>query len=300
MIKTNTITIIKLSAAAVGLAVGLIGYFASRSAARLPEATKKQKKKSKLFFVLTLIAAWFLVGTVITTFSHPSEEAGIEFEMFSERVSLFGTTFAKTSVVMWVITAIIFVLSLVFRFVVFPRFDADKPKNAFQNIMEISVEATENFTNGIVGKYSVALAPYMFTLAVFMIFCAMSELFGYRPPTSDLIVTFSMGIITFVLINYYGFKKKGFGRLADFAKPNPIMVPMKIISDIAVPVSLACRLFGNMVGGMIVMELLKSALGGYSAGIPAVAGLYFNLFHPAIQAYIFVILSLTFINEALE
>ena len=66
------------------------------------------------------------------------------------------------------------------------------------------------------------------------------------------------------------------------------------------PVSLACRLFGNMLGGMIVMDLLKSSLGGYAVGIPAVAGLYFNLFHPLIQTYIFVILSLTFINEAAE
>ena len=64
--------------------------------------------------------------------------------------------------------------------------------------------------------------------------------------------------------------------------------------------SLACRLFGNMLGGMIVMDLLKSSLGGYAVGIPAVAGLYFNLFHPLIQTYIFVILSLTFINEAAE
>ena len=58
--------------------------------------------------------------------------------------------------------------------------------------------------------------------------------------------------------------------------------------------------FGNMLGGMIVMDLLKSVLGGYASGIPAVAGLYFNLFHPLIQTYIFIILSLTFINEAIE
>ena len=78
------------------------------------------------------------------------------------------------------------------------------------------------------------------------------------------------------------------------------MIPLKIISDIAIPISLACRLFGNMLGGMIVMELLKGALGGYAAGIPGVAGLYFNLFHPLIQAYIFITLSLTFIDEAME
>ena len=71
-------------------------------------------------------------------------------------------------------------------------------------------------------------------------------------------------------------------------------------ADDAVPVSLACRLFGNMLGGMIVMDLLKGVLGGYSIGVIPVAGLYFNLFHPIIQIYIFIILSMTFINEAIE
>jgi len=110
-----------------------------------------------------------------------------------------------------------------------------------------------------------------------------------------------MSLITFFLINYYGIKKKKLsGRLVSLTKPTPLVTPFKIISDIATPVSLACRLFGNMLGGMIVMDLLKSSLGGYAVGIPAVAGLYFNLFHPLIQTYIFVILSLTFINEAAE
>jgi F-type H+-transporting ATPase subunit a len=73
-----------------------------------------------------------------------------------------------------------------------------------------------------------------------------------------------------------------------------------VLSDIASPVSLACRLFGNMIGGMIVMELLYLALGSFGVGIPAVAGLYFNVFHPLIQAFVFITLSLTFINEAAE
>ncbi|MFR5889522.1 MAG: FoF1 ATP synthase subunit a [Lachnospiraceae bacterium] len=143
--------------------------------------------------------------------------------------------------------------------------------------------------------------PYMMSLALFMILSAATELFGQRAPTSDLLVTLSMSLITFFLINYYGIKKKKLsGRLVSLTKPTPLVTPFKIISDIATPVSLACRLFGNMLGGMIVMDLLKSSLGGYAVGIPAVAGLYFNLFHPLIQTYIFVILSLTFINEAAE
>ena len=80
-----------------------------------------------------------------------------------------------------------------------------------------------------------------------------------------------------------------------------MVLPLRMISDIAVPVSLACRLFGNMLGGMIiVMDLLYSAMGNLAVGVPSLVGLYFNAFHPLIQAYIFVTLTLTFINEAVE
>ena len=246
-----------------------------------------------MFLFLTIASVWFLIGTAITSVSKSSGGLKVEFNMFSDRVTLFGFSFAKTTVLMWAIIAIVFVFALIFRFLLFPKFDADSPKG-FQNVMEITVEAVENFTKGVVGDYSDKLAPYMF-------FSARSELFGYRPPTSDVVVTFAMGLRTFVLINYYGIKKKGLGgRIKGLAKPTPVIFPMKILSDVAVPVSLACRLFGNMIGGMIVMDLLKSVLGGYAVGIPAVAGLYFNVFHPLIQTYIFIILSLTFINEAIE
>ena len=250
--------------------------------------------------VLTIIAAWFFIGTAITAFWQGKAGMNVEFSMFSDRVSVFGFSMAKTSLTMWVITAIVLVLCLIFRLLVFPKFDPDNPKG-FQNIMELAVEAMDNFTKGAIGDYSGELSPYMFSLAAFMVMCAASELIGLRPPTSDLIVTLAMGLITFALINFYGIRKKGFGgRVKSLAKPNPVIFPMKVISDIAVPISLACRLFGNMIGGMIVMDLIKSVLGGYASGIPAVLGLYFNLFHPLIQTYIFIILSLTFINEAIE
>ena len=88
--------------------------------------------------------------------------------------------------------------------------------------------------------------------------------------------------------------------MKTLASPTPIVFPFRIVSDIAVPVSLACRLFGNMLGGMIVMDLLYLALGNLAVGIPSIIGLYFNVFHPLIQTFIFVTLSLTFIGEATE
>lgn len=300
MVKTKAVTIIEFALSAVIFALGLIGWCAVHSHIKHHGQTKELKKRSRLLLVVTIIAAWFFVGTAITSLWSGESGLEVEFQMFSERIDVFGFSLAKTSLIMWIITAVILVLGLIFRLMIFPRFDPDNPKG-FQNLMELAVESMENFTKNTVGDYSGELAPYMFSLAVFMVMCAASELIGCRPPTSDLIVTLSMGLITFVLINFYGIRKKGLGgRVKSLAKPTPVIFPMKILSDIAVPISLACRLFGNMIGGMIVMDLLKSVLGGYASGIPAVAGLYFNLFHPLIQTYIFIILSLTFINEAIE
>ena len=292
--------IILLAVSAVCLCSGIAGRVYLRSKAVNTANPKKAKTKKLLFTALAVFGGWLLIGTLITMFSAKKSEFKLEFELFSDRINLFGVSFAKTTVISYCITVIAIVLGLIFRFIVFPKFSPDNPKG-LQNVMELAVEAMENFAKNSLCDYSGRLAPYMFSLAVYMIFCAFTELFGLRAPTSDLVTTFAMGLLTFFLINIYGVKKKGIGgRLKGMAKPTLLVFPMKILSDIAVPVSLACRLFGNMLGGMIVMDLLKSVLGGYASGIPAVAGLYFNLFHPVIQTYIFIILSMTFINEAVE
>ena len=168
------------------------------------------------------------------------------------------------------------------------------PKTA-QNVLEICVENLCKYTKSNVGNLGDNLPAYLFMIAMFMVGSAILELFGIRAPTSDITMTFSMALMTFVLINYYGLKVKGLGgRLKRYRKP------MNIVSDLAVPVSLACRLFGNMLGGLIVMDLLYFAMGNYAVAVPSVVGLYFNVFHPLIQAFIFVTLTLTFIGEAVE
>ena len=267
---------------------------------------KKKKRLKTLCFSGMLISVWFALGVFITWFSGKHSAMHIEFSMFSDRTSieLFGLKLGETTIFTMIIVLIVTMLCLIFRLFVFPKFK-DSPKG-FQNVIELCVETVEKFCIDATGKKAgKSLAPYMFAIGIYLIISASFELFGLRAPTSDLVVTFSMGLITFVLLNFFGFKKLGIGgRFKAMGGPmiamRPVMIPLKIISDIAIPISLACRLFGNMLGGMIVMELLKGALGGYAAGIPGIAGLYFNLFHPLIQAYIFITLSLTFIDEAME
>ena len=144
-------------------------------------------------------------------------------------------------------------------------------------------------------------AAYVFSVAAFLVGCSVVELFGFRTPASDITMTGALAILSFIFINIYGFRVKGFGgRVKSMASPSAFILPIRIVTDLAVPVSLASRLFGNMLGGLVVMDLLYTALGSYAVGIPSVAGLYFNVFHPLLQAFIFVTLTLKFINEATE
>lgn len=296
----NLPTVLKLALSAVIAAVCFACFCAVRHSCKEKPDDKKLKKKKRLLFWGMMIALWFFVGSVINVITGRSGSLHIEFEMFSERVMLGGLSVAKTTIVTWVIIAVVLVLSLLFRFVAFPRFKAE-PKG-LQNVMELAVESVDKLcSSNIEEPFASSLSPYMMSVAVFLVGCAASELFGQRPPSADLIVNLSLSLVTFALINICSIRKKGLGgRIKSMASPSPVIFPMKIISDIAVPVSLACRLFGNMLGGMIVMDLLKGALGGYAVGLTSLAGLYFNLFHPLIQTYIFVVLSLTFINEAVE
>lgn len=306
--ELDTKHIIMAGIAAVIFAACLFGWiFAKRKLKEIENPTKKQKKKSKLLFVGMIFGGWFLIGVFVTAFSgNKPGMPEVEFNMFSERITLFGNfSLGETTLISLGVTAVIIVLLLLFRFICVPKFNEENP-TGIQNALEALAEMTDGLVKKSVGETAAkSLTPYMMSLGLFMIGCAFTELLGLRAPTSDLTCTLSMGLITFFLLNYYGIKKNGIlGRLKNMggAVPamRPLMIPLKAVSDIAVPVSLACRLFGNMLGGMMVMDMLKGALGGYGSGIPAVAGLYFNLFHPLIQMYIFITLSLTFINEAME
>lgn len=297
-------TIIEAAVGAVLFAACFVGFIYTRGHIE-GEPSKKQKKVKKLFFVGMIISAWFLVGVLVTSFSGKTSHLSVEFEMFSPRVEIFGLSLAKTTLTATAATLALIILLVLFRLTAVPKFSEDKPEG-IQNVAEIVVEFMDGFVEKSAGSIFVRfLSPYMISVALFMAGCAFSEMLGLRAPTSDLTCTLALGLCTFALINICGVKKNGVGgRLKNMggAVPamRPVMIPLKAVSDIAVPVSLACRLFGNMLGGLLVMDLLKGVLGGYASGLPAIAGLYFNLFHPGIQIYIFITLSLTFINEAME
>ena len=300
----TTVQIIETAAGAVGLAVCLVGYiFAARGLP--PDAPKKKRRAKKLWFIGLAVSAWFLVGVLITALSGKTGHLAIDFEMFSPRVEIFGITLAKTTLTGLGVLAVLLLLLAALRIFAIPKFSVNEP-GYLQSALETAVEFTDGFVKKATGDFTKKnLPPFVLSLAMLMFGCALSELFGLRAPTSDLTFTLALGLTTFALLNIYGIRKNGvIGRLKNLggAVPamRPVMIPLKMVSDISVPVSLGARLYGNMMGGLLVMDLLKGVLGGFASGLPAIAGLWFNLIHPGLQIYIFITLSLTFIDEAME
>ncbi len=284
----------------LGLVMGLGGWWWRRALYKEQRPEDKGWRKRKLWATVLLLAGiWCFAEKLLQLLLGTKESEAFSVSIWASRVDMGGYTISSTVLVTWIIMAILLLLAVLIRLLVIPRMQ-DHPRG-IQNVLEIIVETACSYTKSNVGDLGDNLPAYIFSVAVFMVSCAAVEFMGVRAPTSDITMTFALALITFILINFYGFRQKGIGgRFHAMAQPTPIIFPIKVVSDCAVPVSLACRLFGNMMGGMIVMDLLYFALGNAAIGFPSVLGLYFNVFHPLIQVYIFVTLTLTFIREAVE
>lgn len=211
-------------------------------------------------------------------------------------VSLLGASFEVTATTLYscYVAAALVLLALAFRIFAFPRFQ-ERPKG-LQNVIELIVGSVRNYTISIGTKHLEGMGSFIFALAMYMLASGLIELFGMRSPMTDLQQTATLAVISFAVINAYGFARKGpMGRLRHFFPP--YVAPIRILTEFAIPVSMACRLFGNMVGGLIIMELLYIACAPI---VPGVLSLYFTLFHVGMQTYIFVTLTLTFTHEAIE
>ncbi|KAB3530892.1 F0F1 ATP synthase subunit A [Alkaliphilus serpentinus] len=218
-----------------------------------------------------------------------------------------GIPITDTVVNTWIIMAILIGFSII------ATRSFGKIPRGIQNATEALVDVLNKLTVQTMGEDKVFFAPYIGTLFLFLLLANLWGLIGFRQPTADINTTFGLAILTFVAIHGFGTKRKGVGGyLKGFLQPLPFMLPLNIIGELATPISLAFRLFGNMVGGFIIMALLYGGLTSLSgalglsffpvlqAGIPVVFHLYFDLFSGVLQTFIFVMLSMVFISMAMD
>lgn len=183
------------------------------------------------------------------------------------------------------------------------------PTGKKQIAAEAIVGWVYKFTRDNVGEINEKYAPYIGSIFAFILFGSSLGIFGIRPVTADLNVTAALALMTFMLIQISAVRKLGVkGRLKEMCEPYPFIFPMKILEEITLPVSLALRLFGNIFGGVIVVDLWMSFmeyLSGLLTDVPFLRAVtvlplngFFDMFEPVIQTYIFTMLTMVNLASA--
>lgn len=203
----------------------------------------------------------------------------------------FDVTITMFSTLLVTVALIIF--AIVVRVVFIPRWSKDlKHTSVFRMFVEWAVGLFDKNSKDMTENYSGAVGAIYFGCSTFIMFGILIELFGLRSPLSDLNCNIILGFITFFAILIIGFMKKRTRRLTHYATVIPL------VTDLVVPFSMALRLFGSVFSGYLIMDIVyQTALRNV---LPVILEPLFTLFHALMQAYIFMFLSMNFINEAIE
>lgn len=209
------------------------------------------------------------------------------------------TVYITTShVCMFIIIITIMIFALIARKKIM---HAKEVPTGLQNVVEFAVETLQGFVDSSMGQHSKKYINYVGTLFLFILLSNISGLFGLRPPTADYGTTFSLALITFVMIQYNNIKYNKLGAFTGLFQPIWFLFPINLIGEIATPVSMSLRLFGNVMAGTVMMALYYGLLPIFAKiGIPAALHVYFDLFSGAIQAYVFAMLTMVFITQKIE
>jgi F-type H+-transporting ATPase subunit a len=222
-----------------------------------------------------------------------------------------GIKITESIVNMWIIMAVLVALSLWLTHGLKLRNPSRK-----QLVLEKLVGMLYDMVRDVMGEKYLPFAPYIGTLFLISIVGSLSSLTGLRPYTGDLSVILSWTIVTFLMIQANNIKSHGvLGWLKSFTQPVAFITPLNIISEIANPISMTFRHFGNIAAGLVITSLVYGGLASLSAavlswvpnsfiasipilqvGIPAVLSIYFDLFTSFLQAYIICMLTMVFVQ----
>ena len=204
-----------------------------------------------------------------------------------------GIGIYESVVVTWIIMAVVLLLSLILT----RNLKVEHPGKR-QLLLEQAVTSLEGITEGILGADGKRYAAYLTSVLMYLGIANLIGILGFKPPTKDLNVTAALAIMSIVLIEYAGIHQKGVKRwLKGFAEPIALVAPINVLELFIKPLSLCMRLFGNVLGAFVIMELIEYIM---PVGLPVVFSMYFDIFDGLIQAYVFVFLTSLYIKEAIE
>lgn len=209
-------------------------------------------------------------------------------------IPLFGGIPVMESVVVtWIITGVLMLLTLIFVRNLKVRQISRK-----QAAIESGFSFIYRFFDDLLGKDGRPYIPYLVTVVIYIGVANIIGLFGFKSPTKDLNVTATLAVMSIIVVEIAGIRKKGVkGWLKSFTEPIAIVTPINILELFIRPLSLCMRLFGNVLGAMVVMALIKYLV---PVILPLPFSFYFDIFDGLIQAYVFVFLTSLYIKEAIE
>ena len=225
---------------------------------------------------------------------------------------------SETMVVSWI------VMILITGFCIWLTHDLKEENiSKRQALAEMLVEMANKFVVGNMGEKFRYMIPFVAALFATSVVSNLISLVGLRSPTSDLSTEAAWAVVVFIMITVQKIKTSGFGGyLKGFTQPIPVMTPFNVLSELATPVSMACRHFGNILSGVVINGLIYGALAVASSallglipglvgdvlsqipildvGVPAILSVYFDWFSGIMQAFIFCMLTVMYIANAAE
>lgn len=276
------------------------------------------KNKSRSFravdILLLLFAALPLLGGMILKILTSPASEGIQISgarvFFAIPMPLQDLPITESQINSWLVILSVFFLCLYLTHGITAEGGSKR-----QHIAELIIEKTQSLVKGNMGDYFEGFAPFIAAIMALSAFSSLLTLIGLYPPTSDLNVVSGWAILTFALITFYKLKCGLIHYFKSFAEPFALFVPMNVISEVATPISMAFRHYGNVLSGSVISILIAAALQGLShivfgwlpgvlgeipflqIGIPAVLSVYFDVFSGLLQAFIFAMLTMLYISN---
>lgn len=276
------------------------------------------KKKRRFIAIDTVLIVLMLIPPTVgillkILFTPASDDIAIAGALIYFTVNMpFGTTLPITESQ---VNSLIVILSVFWLCLYLTHGITAKGGSIRQHAAEWIVDKTNSLILENMGEYFIGFAPFIAAVMALSAFSSLLSLFGLYPPTSDLNVVAGWAVLVFILITHYKFKCGPIQYLKSFAEPVAFLTPLNVISEVATPVSMAFRHYGNVLSGSVISVLIAAALGGLSnailgnlpgilgtiplfrIGIPAVLSVYFDIFSGLLQAFIFAMLTMLYIAD---
>lgn len=263
--------------------------------------------------LLALAALPILCAVLLRVLTAPAEE-GIQihgaFIYFTVPLPFGGLPVTESQVNSLAVT-----LSVLFLCLFLTRGMTPRGGGKRQHFAEFIVGFTDKLVKDNMGESFSGFSPFIGAMMALSALSSLLSLLGLYPPTSDINIVGGWALLVFFLITYYKMKCGPLHYLRSFADP-PLLTPLNVISEVATPLSMAFRHYGNVLSGSVISVLLAAGLSGLSClvlgwlpgvlgefpllrvGIPAILSLYFDLFSGCLQAYIFAMLTMLYVGGA--